>query len=91
MFHEVLGYGLDQEGQIPEFFGHINKTSRYKKGGLSYLTERILASEERVCGQGNLGRYIDWLRARRSGDRISVEARFSAPVQTGPGATQPPV
>ena len=27
----------------------------------------------------------DWLRAGRSGDQISVGARFSAPVQTGPG------
>jgi len=27
----------------------------------------------------------DWLRAGRSGGRISVGARFSAPVQTGPG------
>ena len=30
-------------------------------------------------------RYSDSLRARRSGDRIPVEARLSAPVQTGPG------
>ena len=29
---------------------------------------------------------IDLLRAGRSGDRIPVEARFSAPVQTGAGA-----
>ena len=31
-------------------------------------------------------RYSDWLRAGRSGDRISVGMRYSAPVQTGPGA-----
>jgi hypothetical protein len=35
---------------------------------------------------GENGRYSDLLRAGRSGDRIPVEARFSAPVQTGRGA-----
>jgi len=35
---------------------------------------------------GYLSRYSEWLRARQSGDLIPVEARFSAPVQTGLGA-----
>ena len=39
-------------------------------------------SEQR--GPGYLSRYSDSLRARRSGDRNLVEARFSAPVPTGP-------
>ena len=33
-----------------------------------------------------LSRYSDSLQAGRSGDRIPVEARFSAPVQSDPGA-----
>jgi hypothetical protein len=39
-----------------------------------------------VCGPEYLSRYRDSLRAGRSGDRIPVGARFSAPVQTYPGA-----
>ena len=35
---------------------------------------------------GWLSQYSDWLQAGRSWDRIPVVARFSAPVQTGPGA-----
>ena len=35
---------------------------------------------------GYRSRYSDWLRAGRSGDRIPVGVRFSAPVQTSPGA-----
>ena len=38
------------------------------------------------CGPGQLSRYSDSLRFGRSGNRISVGARFSAPVQIGPEA-----
>ena len=35
---------------------------------------------------GQCSWYSNWLRAGRSGDRIPVGARFSAPVQTSPGS-----
>ena len=39
-----------------------------------------------TSGPGYISRYSDLLRAGRSRDRIPVEATFSAPVHTGPGA-----
>ena len=36
-------------------------------------------------------RYMDSLRAGRSGDRVPVGGDFSAPVQTAPGPTNPPI
>ena len=39
-----------------------------------------------ICGSGSLVGIATGYGAVRSGDRIPVEARFSAPVQTGPGA-----
>jgi len=50
-----------------------------KASQLVLCTERIRIYEKR-------SQYSDWLRAGRSGDRISVGARFSSPVQTGRGA-----
>ena len=48
---------------------------------------RLLVKVRKVeSGPRYLSQYSDSLRAGRYGDRISVVARFSAPVQTGPGA-----
>jgi hypothetical protein len=39
-------------------------------------------SHQEVCGSEDRSRYRDSLQAGRSGDRIPLGARFSAPVQT---------
>jgi hypothetical protein len=46
----------------------------------------VCGCRHRNVGPRQLSRYTDSLQAGRSGDRILVEARFSAPVQTSPGA-----
>jgi len=56
------------------------------------VTTKFLTVVPNICVSsawswaGKLIWYSDWLRAGRSRDRNPVEARFSAPVQTGPGA-----
>ena len=49
-----------------------------------YRTVIVRTVHQRAAEQ--LSRYSYWLRSWRAGDRIQVEAGFSAPVQTGRGA-----
>ena len=57
--------------------------------GIFFLMAHAVVFFSHVCYQNNLidqlSQYRDSLRAGGSGDRIPVGARFSAPVQTGPG------
>jgi len=46
----------------------------------------IIVSLQKIIQVGQLSQYSDSLRAGRSGDRIPVRARFSAPVQADSGA-----
>ena len=43
-------------------------------------------AKRRYSGSEQLSRFSDSQRALRFGDRMPVRVRFSAPVQTGPGA-----
>jgi hypothetical protein len=52
--------------------------------------DKLILTFRKSCGPGQLSRYNDWLRTRRSGHRIPVETRFSKPVETGPGAHPAP-
>ena len=51
-----------------------------------YVALNVWTSDVTCCGPGQLSWYSDLLRAGRSRDRIPVGARFSAPIQTSPGA-----
>jgi hypothetical protein len=69
-----------------------------RKEWLQFATERVVTAchgktekhirghKPRIVGGPEyLSRYSDSLRAGKSGDRIPVEAKFSFPVQSGPG------
>ena len=50
------------------------------------VKETVTEVKEKNEGNRVMSRYSGWIRAGRSGDRISVAAKFFSPVQTGPGA-----
>jgi hypothetical protein len=66
-----------------EFFTKINlRNSAFRLAFITRIYHDARCSE---CHTSSVGRYSDWVRGGRSGDRIPVEARFSAPIETGPG------
>ena len=74
------------------------RTSRYCYVSSAHSSTHVTAAVHRMAAPTVLTGYNtltnsvrDSLRVGRSGDRIPVGARSSAPVQTGHGPTQPPV
>ena len=65
---------------------HISEERKPKQTKNKFHWTKFFWKPSRTFGPGLLSRYKASLRAWWSGDRIPVGVRFSAPVQTGPGA-----
>jgi hypothetical protein len=59
-------------------------TAHHQEVFTVYVQQLVCVIRSRWAGK--LSRYSDWLQAGQSEDQIPVWARFSAPVQTSPGA-----
>jgi hypothetical protein len=73
-----------------KWFPPWNELATEKVGGVPHCRGQIAFNlcNNVNCGPGSSIDIATDLRAGQSGDRIPVGARFSAPVQTGPGAHQ---
>jgi hypothetical protein len=60
---------------------HATRKTKRRADVTTYITEITLQK----CGPGSSVGIATELRTGRSGDRNQAGARFSAPVQTGPG------
>jgi hypothetical protein len=77
---------LGKRGRAVKLTTHLRLVPRPRMSRVITLFPLLLPSVHiQLQWAGQLSRHRGWLRAGRSGDRIAAEARFSTPVQTGPG------
>jgi hypothetical protein len=81
--HHTKGYTKSPHSSIFHLFVCLLKGKVTADDNITLKISCLYSPQLRA---GRRSRYSDWLRAGRSGDRIPVAARFSAPAQTGPGA-----